>query len=212
MKLMRSIGTLSCIWLVMAISAIAQSSNDSSPAVLDTTGQALERGVEYYIKPAITDNGGRFTLINRNDSCPLYVGLENVSGLDGLPVTFTPFVEEETVIRENRDTKVVFSAATTCVQSTAWKLGERDPETDRRLIVTGEIVVDEENQSWRRAGNYFKLSKSDVGDNIYNIEWCPTEVCPFCRFICGTAGGLIENGKRLLALDGSVLPVVFERA
>ena len=81
----------------MAISAIAQSSNDSSPAVLDTTGQALERGVEYYIKPAITDNGGRFTLINRNDSCPLYVGLENVSGLDGLPVTFTPFVEEETV-------------------------------------------------------------------------------------------------------------------
>jgi len=36
-------------------------------------------------------------------------------------------------------------------------------------------------------------------------------VCPTCRFICGTAGGLIENGKRLLALDGSVLPVVFER-
>jgi hypothetical protein len=102
MKLMRSIGTLSCIWLVMAISAIAQSSNDSSPAVLDTTGQALQRGVEYYIKPAITDNGGRFTLINHNDSCPLYVCLENVSGLDGFPVTFTPFVEEETVIRENK--------------------------------------------------------------------------------------------------------------
>ncbi|KAF3946869.1 hypothetical protein CMV_026912 [Castanea mollissima] len=133
MKSMRLIGSLSCIMLVMAISAVAQPSSSPAP-VLDSAGRPLQRGVEYYINPAITDSGGRFTLIDRNDSCPFYVGQENVSGLEGFPVIFTPFVEGETVIRENRDFRVVFSAATICVQSTAWKLGETDPETKRRLI------------------------------------------------------------------------------
>ncbi|XP_059444352.1 kunitz type trypsin inhibitor 104-like [Corylus avellana] len=202
---MRLIGSLSFIWLVLAITAAAQPSSSPAP-VLDSAGSPLEAGVEYYINPAITDNGGRFTLINRNGSCPLYVGQENVLGLEGFPVIFTPFVEGETVIRESRDLKVVFSASTTCVQSTAWKLGERDAESGRRLIVTGE------SQSQQRpTSNYFKIVKAQVGENIYNIEWCPTEVCPICRFDCGTAGALVENGKRLLALDGSVLPVMFER-
>ncbi|KAF3948075.1 hypothetical protein CMV_025878 [Castanea mollissima] len=172
MKSMRLIGSLSYIMLVMVISAVAQPS--SSPTlVLDSAGRPLQRGVEYYINPAITGNGGRFTLIDRNDSCPFHVGQENGSGL-GLLVIFTPFVEGETVIRENRDFKVVFSAATICVQSTDGK-------------------------------------KASVGGDIYQISWCPTDVCPTCRFNCGTAGNLVENGKRLLALDGNVIPVTFER-
>ncbi|KAK4571365.1 hypothetical protein RGQ29_029965 [Quercus rubra] len=204
MKSMRLIGGLSCIMLVMAISAVAQPSSSPAP-VLDSAGRPLQRGVEYYINPAITDNGGRFTLINRNGSCPFYVGQENVSGLEGLPVIFTPFVEGETVIRENRDFGVAFSAATICVQSTAWKLGEKDPESNRRLIVTGE------DQSSRRTANYFRIEKASVGGDIYQISWCPTDVCPTCRFDCGTVGNLVENGKRLLALDGNVIPVTFER-
>jgi hypothetical protein len=93
------------------------------------------------------------------------------------------------------------------VQSTAWNLGEKDAESGRRLIVTGE------DEGQRPTWNYFKIVKAEVGDNIYNIEWCPTptEVCPISKFDCGTAGGLVENGKRLLALDGSVLPDTFER-
>jgi|UniRef100_A0A2N9F9J8 hypothetical protein len=204
MKSMKLIGSLSFIWLVMAISAVAQPSSSPAP-VLDNAGRALERGVEYYINPAITDSGGRFTLINRTGSCPFYVGQENVSGLEGFPVTFTPFIEGETVIRENGDLRIVFSAATICVQSTAWKLGERDPETERRLIVTGE------DQSSRSTGNYFRIVKASVGTNIYEISWCPTQVCPICRFDCGTVGNLVENGKRLSALDGGVIPVQFER-
>ncbi|KAL4594866.1 hypothetical protein ACB092_12G050300 [Castanea dentata] len=205
MKSMRLIGSLSCIMLVMAISAVAQPSSSPAP-VLDSAGRPIQRGVEYYINPAITDNGGRFTLIDRNDSCPLYVGQENGYGSgSGLPVIFTPFVEGETVIRENRDFRVVFSAATICVQSTAWKLGETDPETKRRLIVTGE------DQSTRGTANYFRIEKASVGGDIYQISWCPTDVCPTCRFNCGTVGNLVENGKRLLALDGNVIPVTFER-
>ncbi|KAL4594868.1 hypothetical protein ACB092_12G050400 [Castanea dentata] len=193
MKSMRLIGSLSCIMLVMAISAVAQPSSSPTP-VLDSAEHPLQRGVEYYINPAITDNGGRFTLIYRNDSCPFYVGQENGSGL-GLPVIFTPFVEGETVIRENTDFKVVFSAATICT----------DPETNRRLIVIGE------DQSSQRTANYFRIEKASVGGDIYQISWCPTDVCPTCKFNCGTAGNLVENGKRLLAFDGNVIPVTFER-
>ncbi|KAM3682095.1 hypothetical protein ACJW31_12G046200 [Castanea mollissima] len=187
MKSMRLIGSLSYIMLVMVISAVAQPS--SSPTlVLDSAGRPLQRGVEYYINPAITGNGGRFTLIDRNDSCPFHVGQENGSGL-GLLVIFTPFVEGETVIRENRD----------------FKLGETDPETNRRLIVIGE------DQSSQRTANYFRIEKASVGGDIYQISWCPTDVCPTCKFNCGTAGNLVENGKRLLAFDGNVILVTFER-
>jgi hypothetical protein len=215
----RLIGSLCFTWLVLAISAAAQPSSSlapqpssslapqpsSSPAlVLDSAGIPLQADIEYYINPAITDNGGRFTLINRT-GCPLNVGQENVSGLQGLPVIFTPFLEGETVIREDRDVMVVFSATTICVTSTAWKVGETDAASGRRLIVTGE------SQSGLAIDNYFRIVKAKVGGNIYNISWCPTDVCPNCKFNCGTAGALVENGKRLLALDGSVLPVTFER-
>ncbi|KAF5460857.1 hypothetical protein F2P56_020698 [Juglans regia] len=205
MRSMGLIGSIGYIWLVMAISAVAQPDSSRTP-VLDSAGRPLERGVEYYINPAITDHGGRFTLIDRNGSCPLYVGQENVSGLEGLPVVFTPFYEEESVIREASDFRVAFSATTKCVQSTAWLVGETDPDTGKILIVTGE------SQSGLSVGNYFRLSKGGVGYNVYEISWCPTDVCPTCRWTdCGTAGGLVENGKRLLALGASVLPVMFER-
>ncbi|KAJ7948813.1 Kunitz type trypsin inhibitor [Quillaja saponaria] len=217
---MRFIGSLSLIWLFLATAALAQA-NDP---VLDTTGQALQRGQEYYIKPAVTELGGRFTLIDRNSSCPLFVGQvgsqigqigrvggENVTATEGLPVVFTPFEEGERVIRVNRDFSVAFSAFTTCAQSTTWKVGERDTETGRRLIVTG--AVSEESPVWK-AGSYFRIEEcqSAGGGNIYNLAWCPTEVCPSCRLRCGAIGNLVENRKILSALDGNVLPVEFERA
>ncbi|KAF8398661.1 hypothetical protein HHK36_014516 [Tetracentron sinense] len=201
--MLRLIATLSFLWLVMAI-AVAQPSNEANPPVLDTAGQALESGVEYYILPDTNQtggsdnvNGGGLTLVNRNGSCPLYVGQENLVGSAGLPVIFTPFFAGETIIRRSRDFSVYFSASTICVQSTAWKLEGSDPETERRLIVTGA------DQS------YFRVE----GDgNGYELRWCPNDVCPLCRINCGYVGVLIENGKRLLALDGPALPVVFRKA
>ncbi|KAL6199010.1 hypothetical protein ACLB2K_028798 [Fragaria x ananassa] len=203
---MMSMKLIGSIWLVMAMATVAQADN---AAVLDTTGQALQSGVDYYIKPAITDNGGRFTLIDRNNSCPLYVGQENTSGPEGFPVIFAPFEEGETVVREGRDQKITFSASTTCVQSTTWKLGEKQAETQRRLIVTGSDEVESPRGA---TSNYFNINKQADFDGIYYLQWCPAEVCPICKFICGNVGALVENDKRLLALDGSVLPVVFERA
>lgn len=198
---------LCLIWLVMAISATAQ--NDSNAPVLDTKGKALQRGVKYYIKPAITDVGGPFTLINRNGMCPFYVGQQNVSGLNEKCVTFEPYVKREKVIKEGKNLKIKFSGVTTCAQSTTWMVSEKDPESKRRLIATG----DEKNHPKRgQPGNYFNIIKEKVGNNIYSLQWCPTEICPVCRFICGSVGSLVDNGKRFAALDGSALPVVFVRA
>ncbi|KAM1311338.1 hypothetical protein EV2_008127 [Malus domestica] len=200
---------LSFTLLMMAISTLAQTSNDTAGSpVLDTTGQPLQRGVEYYIKPAITENGGRLTLIDRrNGTCPFYVGQENLSGPDGFPVTFAPFAEGETVVKEGRDIKITFAVSTICVQSTAWKRSnETGQETERRLIVIGE----DENERYP-TGNYFKIVRE--GNGLYSLFWCPYEACPICKFDCRATwvGVLVENGKRLLALDGSALPVEFER-
>ncbi|KAL5564172.1 hypothetical protein UlMin_027336 [Ulmus minor] len=200
LKMKNLIFSLSCIWLVIALAATAQ--EESNSPVLDTSGQPLQRGVEYYIKPAATEMGGPFTLIDRNGFCPFYVGQQNVS-VDGIPVSFSPFEEEESTVREGKNFKVAFSGATTCVQSTTWKVGETEPRTQRRLIATGD------NAGY---SNYFYINKYEEFENIYSIQWCPTELCPTCRFICGAFGSLFENGKRLAALDGSALGVVFERA
>ncbi|KAK7317836.1 hypothetical protein RJT34_02404 [Clitoria ternatea] len=202
----RLIGTLTlAVWLFMATTSVAQSSNN--PYVLDTKGEHLESDEEYFIRPAITDNGGRFTLIDRN-GCPLNVGLENTDTPQGYPVKFTPLAnngdDDDDEVRVNRDLKVTFQASSTCVQSTEWKLGENDTRSGRRLIVTGR------DNGIGSAGNYFRIVGTQNA-RVYNIEWCPTEACPTCRFICGTAGTLHEDGKILLALDASALPVEFHK-
>ncbi|KAK7344516.1 hypothetical protein VNO77_14197 [Canavalia gladiata] len=189
-------------WLLMATTSLAQSNNRY---ILDTNGEPLERDEEYYIRPGITDNGGRFTLINRNGSCPLYVGLENSDMSQGLAVKLTPFGnEDEEDVRMNWDLRVAFEASSTCVQSTEWKLGENDTRSGRRLIITGR------DDGRGQYGNYFKIMEAQTS-GMYNIQWCPTDVCPTCRFNCGTAGILRENGRILLALDGTMLPVVFQK-
>ncbi|PON69806.1 Proteinase inhibitor I3, Kunitz legume [Parasponia andersonii] len=198
---MKLIGiSLSFVWLAMAIAAT--SAQELSP-VLDTSGQPLRRGVEYIIRLAITDNGGPFTLIDRKGYCPFYVGQRNVTA-DGIPVTFSPFEEGENIVRELKNFKVAFSGATICAQSTTWKVGQGEADTvdGRRLIATGDNA---------RYGNYFYINKDGNFADIYRMEWCPAELCPTCRFRCGSLGSLFENGKRLAALDGSALPIVFER-
>ncbi|KAK7342835.1 hypothetical protein VNO80_25791 [Phaseolus coccineus] len=191
------------VWLLTATSTLSQSNR----YVMDTHGDAVESDEEYFIRPAITDNGGRFTLINRNQSCPLHVGLENTDLPQGYPVRFTPFAREDDDddVKVDRDLKVEFvEVSSTCVQSTEWKLGENDTSIGRRVIITGR------DDGTNSARNYFRIEETQNA-SIYNIRWCPTEVCPTCRFICGTGGILRENGKILFALDGSALPVVFQK-
>ncbi|CAK8534909.1 unnamed protein product [Lathyrus sativus] len=184
------------LWLFMATIAFAQSENES---VLDTKGNPVESGKEYYIKTPLTELGGRFTLINRNGYCPLYVGQENTDLVKGLPVIFTPFAKEDKVVKVERDFKVKFSGSSTCVESTEWKVGDRDGKTGKRLIITGTDRY-----------NYFRIVKTE-SKGIYNIEFCPS-VCDNCRFECGYLGSFREFLNILLALGNNKLPVQFVKA
>ncbi|KDP27287.1 hypothetical protein JCGZ_21018 [Jatropha curcas] len=177
----------------MATIAMAQ-----SPPVLDADRRPLRSGVKYHVLPAATDTAGGLTLISRNDSCPLYVGQEPLSEVvsQGFPLILTSR-DGDSVIREGRDFKIVFSAATICVQPTAWTVGEADPKTSRRFIVTGGDK------------DYFNIGKHN---GLYNFRWCPncpSGNCPKPR--CGDAGIVIENGKRLFVLDGPAFPFQFRR-
>uniref|UniRef100_A0A6N2LH26 Uncharacterized protein n=1 Tax=Salix viminalis TaxID=40686 RepID=A0A6N2LH26_SALVM len=165
--MLRMIGSLSFIWLIMAISTAAQ----TQPPVLDADGQPLRSGVEYYVLPGVTDVAGGLTLVDRN-------------------VVFTPRVRD-TIIRESRDFTVEFSGDSICVQSTAWMVGEENPETARRYIVTG-TEPRPPSTLW-----YFNIVNNG---GVYSLNWCPeclTTNCPRPR--CGAAGLVDENGKSLLS-------------
>lgn len=192
------------VWLFMATPSIAQSQN---AFVIDTRGEPVDFDDEYFIRPAISGNGGGFNLINRDGSCPFHVGLENTDLSQGLQVKFIPFGarhEDDDDVRVNSDLRVAFDGSTSCAQSTEWRLDQNDTRSGRRLIITGR---DDGAGSY---GNFFRIVPTQNA-RVYNIQWCPRDVCPTCNFRCGTAGILRENGKILLALDGDALPVVFQK-
>jgi hypothetical protein len=83
-------------------------------------------------------------------------------------------------------------------------VGEKDATSGRRLIITG---IDGTFGSY---GNFFRIVQTQT-IGVYNIQWCPTEVCSTCKFECGTVGVIRENGKISLALDGGALPIVFQQ-
>ncbi|XP_012084681.2 LOW QUALITY PROTEIN: kunitz type trypsin inhibitor 111 [Jatropha curcas] len=194
----RFIGSFTFLWLVMATTAMAQSTT-----ILDTNGQPLTSGVEYYVLPAATDTAGGLTLVNRTGSCPFYVGQEPLSTVNcsisqGLPVGFTPMMENS-VCKRGYSFTVSFSASTTCVRSTGWRL-DNDEEVSRTFIVTGG------DQS------FFRIQIDDNG--LYNLIWCPVCDRPNCpRFRCLDASIFLENGKRLLIVgEDQAFPFRFRRA
>ncbi|XP_058739619.1 kunitz type trypsin inhibitor 104-like [Vicia villosa] len=191
---------LAHMWLLMATTSVAQ-------IVIDTSGDTVEDDEEYFIRPAITGTGGGPTLITGNAPCPLQVGLVNTDLANGLPVVFTPFVprHDEDDVLLDRDLRVRFVASSSCAQSTEWRVGEKDATSGRRLIITGR-----DDSTAGAYGNFFRIVPTQTS-GVYNIQWCPTDVCSACKFECGTVGVIRENGKILLALDGGALPVVFQK-
>ncbi|KAF9610058.1 hypothetical protein IFM89_019898 [Coptis chinensis] len=195
--MLREIGVIAVLWLVMAnpLATTAQ------PAVLDTAGQALQPGIQYYILPSSTSGGGGLTLVDRNGSCPLYVGQAAQADATGLPVLFNPFVSDETIIRESSDFAISFFASSTCKQPTDWALdNESDPNMTGRMLIT--------TRAENAPSDFFRILRDG---NAYKLNYCPTDVCPICRFRCGDIGVSTENRIRLLALYVQALPVVFRR-
>ncbi|THU73394.1 hypothetical protein C4D60_Mb04t22380 [Musa balbisiana] len=193
---------LSAIFLVF--SALAPPTSADEP-VRDTDGNVLQRGVDYYILPAVTDIGGGLTLAGRNGSCPLSVALASLPSDNGLPLQFSPEDDDDDTVELSTDTNVIFSAYTICVQSTVWKL-ERDEGEGRYYVAIGGVAG---NPGKETLSNWFKIESYQ---GVYKLVFCPT-VCDYCRPVCGSLGVYEQGGRQWLGIrDDSPFPFEFKRA
>lgn len=183
-----------------------RSAAEAPEPVLDITGKVLRTGIDYYILPVIRGRGGGLTLALINETCPLDVVQEQVEVKNGLPLTFTPVHPNKGLIPVSTDLNIKFSASSTCVQSTVWKL---DGSAGKYFITTGGV---EGNPGRETISNWFKIEKYE---RDYKIVFCPT-VCDYCRVICKDVGIIIQDGYRRLALsttdDDVPFRVMFKKA
>ncbi|MQL81878.1 hypothetical protein Taro_014341 [Colocasia esculenta] len=193
--------------LLLLSSALASAAARSTgpPAVHDVAGKPLRRGAKYYILPVIRGRGGGLTLAGRNRTCPLNVAQEGLEVANGLPLTFRPVNPKETAVRLSTDLNVELAAATICVQSTLWKLGDVDEATGRRYVATGGVAG---RPGPATLSNWFKIEEEG---RDYKLVFCPS-VCRFCKVVCGDVGVFYEDGRRWLGLSEVPFPVLFKKA
>ncbi|KAK2995176.1 hypothetical protein RJ640_005766 [Escallonia rubra] len=197
-----------CLFLSPPFLTSTQSfSPTSNTTVLDAEGYDLQPNTMYYVFPVQrTGNGGGLALASRDRKCPYYVIEENYEPSNGLSLRFVAVDNKPTAISLSTDLNFVFNAATICVQSTTWRLGDVDDVTGHRYVIsggrTGRPGVD-------TVSNWFKIEKFEDGDG-YKIVFCPS-VCNFCKVVCGNVGVFIENGKRWLGLSDEPLVVLFKK-
>ncbi|KAL3512419.1 hypothetical protein ACH5RR_025136 [Cinchona calisaya] len=187
---------------------LSTAQNVSAP-VLDTAGQELRQGVNYYILPAKGGNGGGLTLANgKNDSCPYEIVQELNEGANGIPLRFSPVDANDTIIRVATDLNIKFinfSSSLVCPQSNVWTL-----DANRQFVTTGGV---EGNPGPQTISNWFKILKYE---DAYQLQYCPSvstcgNPCGIL-LLCENIGILVDNGRRRLALNQSPFKIVFKTA
>ncbi|KAI3941670.1 hypothetical protein MKX01_018260 [Papaver californicum] len=109
----------------------------TNTTVLDIDGATLQTASNYYVVPV---RGGGLGIGLRDNTCPFFVLQENFEVSNGIPLRFFHADRNLKAVNISVDVNVVFSTATTCVQLTAWQLGEIDDLTGKRYVKTGGIV------------------------------------------------------------------------
>ncbi|KAL2518676.1 Kunitz family trypsin and protease inhibitor protein [Abeliophyllum distichum] len=184
------------------------SSLTTSSPVVDTDGNEVQSNIKYNVLPLERGNGGGLSLSVRDRQCPLNVVQENNEAAIGLPLKLYPLDNKQQVINLSTDLNIVFKVATTCVQSTAWRLDSVNEITGRRYISTRGIVG---SPGLHTVDNWFKIEKYGNG-NGYKIVWCPTNVCKSCKLVCGNVGVFVENDQRWLGLSDVPLVIGFKKS
>ncbi|KAJ4828762.1 hypothetical protein Tsubulata_035418 [Turnera subulata] len=206
---MRSAVLLILPFLIFALATkpLLGEAAEEPEAVRDTNGDKLRVGIDYYILPVVRGRGGGLTLGSRGkQTCPLDVVQDRYEVSKGLPLTFTPVNPKKGVIRVSTDLNIKFSAASTCVQSTVWKLDNYDEWRKQWFVTTSGV---QGNPGPKTVSNWFKIEKN--GDD-YNLRFCPT-VCNYCKVQCRDIGIYIdEAGVRRLALSDVPFKVMFQKA
>ncbi|KAL8553646.1 hypothetical protein ACS0TY_002087 [Phlomoides rotata] len=188
---------------VITISTSLVFSQQNTPAVVDVDGNQLQTNTKYYIFSRGGGGGGgglALSVRDRRSPCPPNVVQENDASSKGLSLKIFPVDKKEALISTQSDLNFVFMGATTCVQSTVWKVGSPDPFTRQRYVRSGGVLG---RPGAETVGNWFKIERSGEG---YKIVYCPS-VCSSCKVECGEVGLFEENGHRWLGIGGQ--PLVF---
>uniref|UniRef100_A0A6N2LJ50 Uncharacterized protein n=1 Tax=Salix viminalis TaxID=40686 RepID=A0A6N2LJ50_SALVM len=80
--------------LLLAFACTKQSVAAAEP-VVDIDGEKLVAGTKYYILPVFRGRGGGITMARNKTSCPLAVVQDRLELSKGLPLTFTPAVDNK---------------------------------------------------------------------------------------------------------------------
>ncbi|KAK9051207.1 hypothetical protein SSX86_027836 [Deinandra increscens subsp. villosa] len=189
--------------------ATADTATTTATTPFDSDGHEVQPTLKYYITPVPSnESGGGLSLTTRDNFCPPFVVQETTQLSKGLPLRFIPLDNKQNAINLSSDLNIVFNAATICVQSTVWKLGNGgggggdDMVAGRRYYVRSGGVIGRPGLG--TVSNWFRIEK--VGDIGYKIVFCPS-VCSSCKVVCGDVGVYVESGKRWLALVDK--PLVF---
>ncbi|KAL3374294.1 hypothetical protein AABB24_005987 [Solanum stoloniferum] len=164
---------------------------DVAELVLDVSGNAVRRGVNYYILPADRGNGGGLQVASIRNRTNLLVVSQNADeSVIGVNFQFSPVDPKENTVRLSIDMNVKFTSMVISDSSTVWRINtELIPE--RYLVTIGGV---EGNPGRETLGNWFNIDKYE---DAYKLVYCPV-VCEICRPFCGEIGILEENGKRVL--------------
>lgn len=189
--------------LITVLLSILTSTKAIIAVVLDTDGDILKPGAEYYIRPAARDIAGGIILNSPNNSCPLLIG-QAKSGADlGYPVIFSPVNPNAETLNVGADTNIQVQVITICIQSNVWRLTGSEDDTALYYVATDGVKG---NPGKDTLSNWFKV---DEYMGYYKLRFCPG-VCNFCKPVCGDLSVVIRDGKRWLVLDKENQPFPFE--
>ncbi|XP_010248438.1 PREDICTED: 21 kDa seed protein-like [Nelumbo nucifera] len=210
------------------------SSHHQAQAVLDTDGNQLQAGREYYIVSAIRGGGGGGVTIGKRESSSSSSRTPTVKQHSydmnlGSPVTFTPasnsskemliweefdgvryLRSEENRIKEQVDLNIGFSGL-----KRVWQVEEANSDASSSSSQTTRYVTlrgQPGHPGASTVGNWFRIERISRSSPEYRITYCPS-VCESCHVECGNVGIRKENGKRWLSVSQHrEFPFVFMRA
>ncbi|KAE8663963.1 21 kDa seed protein [Hibiscus syriacus] len=180
--------------------------NAAKEPVLDTDGEPLRSGLEYYIVSAIRGaGGGGLDLASSELSCPKFVVQEMFS--NGRPVFFHPVDTNDPVVYVSTDVNIQFIGIDAyCRDVPTWSVGNYDPSAGQWWLTTGGDVG---NPGPQTLSNWFKIEKDGYD---YRLRFCPS-VCDSCVRLCNEIDRFsYDEMLRLGLTNGNGWPFVFVKA
>ncbi|OMO67988.1 Proteinase inhibitor I3, Kunitz legume [Corchorus olitorius] len=199
------------LFLSVAILLGLANASDKPEPVLDTDGDEVRTGVEYFVVSAIWGAGGGGLAIGRSSKqpCPEIV-VQNGRDIDnGIPVIFYNAYSSDGIVRLDTDVNIEFLPIRDrlCLTSTVWKLDNYDESMGKWWVTTdGDIG----NPGPSTLKNWFKIDKFTVIG--YQFSFCPS-VCYSCVTLCNNITRDFSDGELRLALTKDQgWPWIFRKA